>query len=164
VSTIEDRKVYGLEGLAFTDTPLHDQVDRHSLIAEVAEIQRGVPHLTGEITAEESSVRLTTAAAYAQGQRIAFAPRWSSRYVAVHEVAHIVHYRAKLGGNSHGAEYRGIYAELVSLVYGDRYGRLLREVFIEAGLLIHPVSLGHLPKPIIDIDALAAATQEVRWL
>lgn len=164
MTTNEDRLVYDLEYAAFEGTPLGDRMDRHSLIHDVHEIVDHCFHLTGDITVEEGHVRMTRTAGYAQGQRIVFAPNRLGRYVAGHEVAHVVHRRVKTGGTSHGPEWRAVYAEMTSIVYGERYGRLLREAFMSASLPVHATLLPHPPKPIIDIDVLARASQEVRWL
>jgi hypothetical protein len=166
VSTIEDEAVYDAQRLAFAGTPLADKFDRRSLIAETREIANNpwIVPFVGQVTVEEASVRLTQWAAYANGQTIRFAPNIVSRYTAVHELAHVVAKRAHVGGTSHGPGFRAIYAELAAVVYGFQYGRLLREAFHEQGLEVGPALLPLPASPIIDIDRLADAGSEVRWL
>jgi hypothetical protein len=166
MSTIEDECVYDAQRLAFAGTPLADRFDRRSLIAETIEIAEHpwVVPFVGQVEVGEASVRLTKWTAYANGQTIRFAPNTASRYTPVHELAHIVARRAHVGGTTHGPGFRAIYAELAAVVYGPQYGRLLREAFHEQGLSVGPAILPLPVKPIIDIDRLADAGSEVRWL
>jgi hypothetical protein len=163
--TIEDERVYEAQRIAFESTPLGDMMDRRSLILEAREIATELPVLVGPVTVEEGSARMTKTDAYAQPliNRIVFAPNVMGRYVAVHEVAHIVHKRSPIKtGTSHGWEYRGIYADLTAIVYGHRYGELLRDVFCSFGMSVSNPALPQTGVPIIDIDAMADATS--RWL
>jgi hypothetical protein len=162
----EDEHVYTVQDEAFRDTPLGDWHDRSSLILEAREIAAECPVLVGPVWVVEGSVHMTSAAATARPGRktITFAPRAMNRYIAVHEIAHIVHARSGMGGRGHGPQYRGIFVEMTEIVYGERYGILLYEAFLTAGL---PVASARLPKtgtPIIDIDKLVESVQEVRWL
>jgi hypothetical protein len=165
-TTREDERLYEAQRLAFAGTPLMDMFDRHSLIAETREIATNpwVTPFVGQVEVGEASVRLAKWTAYANGQTIRFAPNICSRYVAVHELAHIVTRRAHIEGTTHGSGYRAIYAELTAVVYGPQYGRLLREAFLEQGLSVGPALLPLPAKPIIDIDRLADASSGVRWL
>lgn len=160
----EDEALYNAQAQAFEGTPLGDYFDRRSLMAEVQEITNRLNHLTGDIEVSEARATLVKHAAYAQGQRIKFAPTDMSRFIAIHEVSHVVHVRSKLGGRSHGPEYRAIFAEMVEIVYGPNFARLLREAFSQLSLDVHPATLPKLAEPIIDLEALADATRESRWL
>lgn len=164
--TIEDDRVYDVQVLAFEGTPLNDMADRRSLMAEAHEIATGLPVLAGPITIVEGNVRMTTHDAYAQSfGRIVFAPRTMRRFTAVHEIAHIVHRRSPINtGTAHGWEYRGIFADMIAIVYGERYGELLRDAFCEQGMSVSHPALPRTGVPLIDIDALADATLGSRWL
>jgi hypothetical protein len=166
MSTIEDECVYDAQRLAFAGTPLIDMFDRRSLIAETREIATNpwITPFVGQVTVEEATVRLAKWTAYVEDQTIRFAPNIVSRYVAVHELAHVITRRAHIVGTAHGPGYRAIYAELTAVVYGPQYGQLLREAFYEQGLSIGPAILPLPAKPIIDIDRLADASRGVRWL
>jgi hypothetical protein len=169
MTTIEDQRVYEAQQAAFEGTPLGDLTDRTSLILETREIITELPLLVGEVVVEEGRTSMTKTAAYAQPgfhripSRIVFAPNVMARFIAVHEVAHIVHSRSNLNtGTSHGWEYRGIFADLTAIVYGDRYGELLRDAFCEYGMSVSNPALPRTGVPIIDIDRLADMTR--RWL
>jgi hypothetical protein len=168
MTATEDTAVYHAEELAFEDTPIGDRQDRLSLISEAREIAADswVVPFVGQVHVEEASTRLASSVAYAKGQTIRFAPNVMPRYVAVHEIAHIVHCRSKRTHQerSHGPEFRALYAALIAIVYGERYGRLLREAFIESGLSLGPAVLPLPSAPLIDIDRLADMTLGVRWL
>lgn len=165
--TIEDQRVYEAQRIAFEGTPLGDMMDRRSLILETREIATELPVLVGQITVGEGNVRMTKTDAYAQPMinRIVFAPNVMGRYVAVHEIAHIVHRRSPIKtGTSHGWEYRGIYADLIAIVYGHRYGELLRDAFCQYAMSVSNPALPQTGTPLIDIDALVTSAQESRWL
>ena len=163
--TIEDNRVYLVQELAFEGTILGEMSDRRSLIAEAHEIATGLPLLVGFIDIGEGSVRMSKTDAYAQSfGRIVFAPRAMRRFTAVHEIAHIVHQRSPYNGTPHGKEYRGVFVEMISMVYGQRYGELLRDAFLTSGLDVWYIGLPTLDDPLINIDALADATLGSRWL
>jgi hypothetical protein len=162
----EDDLLYAAEDLAFQGTPLADQFDRSTLIAEVKEIARhpAVSPLVGMVAVSEATVRLVSSVAYAEGQTIKFAPNRMQRYVAVHELAHVVKRRSGLAGSSHGPEYRAMYADLTAIAYGQAYGVLLRQAFHEMGLSVHSATLPLPISPVIDIDLLADQSGGSRWL
>ena len=161
----EDQRVYAVQVLAFEGTSLNDMADRRSLMAETREVVTGVPLLAGSVTIEEGSVRMSVADAYAQSVgRIVFAPRTMRRFTAVHEIAHIVHHRSHLSGTDHGPEYRGIYVDLITIVYGRRYGDLLHDAFVSTGLAVTKAHLPMTDAPLINIDVLTDATLGSRWL
>lgn len=163
----EDQAVYDAQDVAFAGTPLADRTDRTSLIREAIEIceHPWLMPFVGSVDVDEASVRLTSAAAYAQGQRIRFAPNVMARFVAAHEVAHVITARCMVQPeSSHGPLFRAIYAELVAVVYGDQYGLLLRHAFSELALPVSPAILPRRERPIIDLDVLADASREIRWL
>lgn len=166
MTMIEDRTAYEAEVIAFADTPLGDNWDRRSLITETMEIANDpwVLPFVGEVHVSEASARLTSCVAYARGQTIRFAPTSTHRSTPVHELAHVVHTRCRAGGTSHGAEWRTLFVELTAVVYGDRYGDLLRHAFLSHGLSLTSAVLPRPQHPIIDIDRLADASREVRWL
>lgn len=166
MTTVEDTLVYRTEALAFSDTPLNDLQDRSSLILETREITTECPVLVGKLTVEEGPVSMTVTNAYAQPglNRIVFAPKPMYRHIAVHEIAHVVHHRLNTGGRQHGPQWRAVYVDMISITYGDHYGDLLRQAFTEVGLTLGFAGLPASGTPIIDIEALAAATQRSRWL
>jgi hypothetical protein len=163
--SVEDDRLYAAEDLAFAGSPLGDQCDRRELISLTREIAAD-PRLVafiGDVTVGESRSDMTRAGAYAKGSVIKFAPRRMSRFVAVHELAHVVHHRSGMGGSSHGPEYRASYVWLVGAVHGAQYADQLRETFVLSGLHVTDVSLPTIEgPPVNDIDQLAAAT--VRWI
>lgn len=162
----EDEHVYLTEQAAFEGTPLDDMHDRSSIILECREIITECPVLVGPVTVLEGRVNMTRYGGIARpGRRtITFAPRMMGRYLAVHEVSHIVHARSGLGGRSHGPEWRGIYVDMVEIVYDVRYAHLLRHAFLEAGIPANGPFLPKTGQPIINIDALTDVTRTVRWL
>ena len=162
----EDDLLYAAEDLAFQGTPLGDRMDRTTLMAEVKEIARhpAVSPLCGNVAVGETTVRMVSSAAYAQGQTIKFAPNRMQRFVAVHELAHVVFRRTGIPGTSHGPEYRAVYVDLVTIVYGIRYGNLLREALHEMGLSLHTLMLPLPGSPVIDIDRLADMSGGSRWI
>jgi hypothetical protein len=163
--TVEDDRLYVAEDLAFAGTPLGDQCDRRELISLTREIAAD-PRLVafvGDVTVGESRSDMTRMGAYARGTVVKFAPRRIPRFVAVHELAHVVHDRSGLGGTSHGPEYRGVYVWLVGAVHGAQYAAQLRETFVLSGLGVADVGLPTVEgPPVVDIDTLAAAT--IRWI
>lgn len=164
--TAEDDDVYAAETLAFEGTPLADRFDRRSLITETTEIASHpvVYPLVGDVHVSEATPRLVRHVAYARGQVIRFAPTSTERYTVVHELSHVAHARSGTGGTTHGSAYRAVYANLIAIVYGDEYGRLLRHAFATCGLPVASLTLPRLIHPIVDIDFLTDATREVRWL
>lgn len=166
MSTKEDLLVYDTERLAFAGTPLGDRLDRHSLIRETCELAAhpSIVPLVGQVTVTEGTARYAANVAHAAGQRIVFAPNLIERFVPVHELAHVVHRRAALGGRSHGPEYRAVYADLAGIAYGYQYRDLLWHAFDEVGLHVHPARLPMAPSPVIDVDRLAGLSGGVRWL
>lgn len=162
----EDDTVYDVQWQALEGTPLGDMMDRSTLIAETREVATRCPLLVGEVQVVEGSVRMTKfdgVARAAIGQ-IVYAPRTMPRYTGVHELAHIVHRRSNLGGRSHGPEWRGVYVDMLRIVYGEVYGDLMREAFYLSLIPADDIRLAAASAPLIDIDALTAVTQKVRWL
>lgn len=163
MTTAEDQAVYAAEGIAFADTPLGDRLDRRVLMHEACVICADpfVYPFTGDVRIEEASARLVSCVAYARGRTIRFAPTATHRSTVVHEIAHVV---TPDPSTSHGPEFRAIFAELAAMVYGDEYGRLLRQAFTEMRLPVGPATLPRPVHPIVDIDRHDDMSREVRWL
>lgn len=155
----EDQAVYDAQAEAFRDTPLDDRLSEESLrlmaleavdtwwwklrTAEPVKVGYGNPRMTWGGLGGRSGVR--------------FNARGASRFVVPHELAHTLTHRLHRD-RKHGPVYRGEYVFVVSAMFGNHYGELLRKVFEQFAL---PVDLAHyfeMREPMIDIDRLSAAT------
>jgi len=143
-----------------------DRMDRHSLIAETNEVIRHNPLMMKGIRVREGHVNMTRAAACANQYEVIFAPRAVWRFTVAHELAHSVHIRMSSGREpDHGHQWRGVYADLIDIIYGGDYKQRLLTAFDQANLIVTPANLPiSLDGPLIDITALIEASQPSRWL
>jgi len=153
--SVEADLVYEVENAAFAGTILGDHLPRDSFLAELDEVinHHALSFMLNGVTGRVMRCDATSAEAYAKGNVISVNVAGASRYVIVHELAHVLHGRTGRQGASHGAHWRAWYVWLTEVLYGGGYGDVLAQDFaVEGGLKVADISFPHVDGPLIEID------------